>query len=156
MTSRCLRRLKRRKSAARIPAHSNIVKETGADTLIAVTDLAPDDKVRELQSSGVEVRRFGEGDRVDLALLLKSLAERDITSVLCEGGGNLSFSLAENGLVDKYVFYFAPVIIGGIDAPGLMGGNGIEDLRDSLKLRIELVSASGPDIRIIAYPEGGE
>ncbi|MBN2168743.1 MAG: bifunctional diaminohydroxyphosphoribosylaminopyrimidine deaminase/5-amino-6-(5-phosphoribosylamino)uracil reductase RibD [Actinobacteria bacterium] len=142
-------------SAARTPVDSNVVTDSGADTLIAVTDLAPDEKVRELERSGVEVRKFGEGGRVDLSSLLKSLAEREIASVLCEGGGDLSFSLMQAGLIDKCVFYLAPMMIGGRCAPGLVGGAGIEDLQDAFKLEIDSVSFSGPDIRVISYPEGG-
>ncbi|MBN1289709.1 MAG: bifunctional diaminohydroxyphosphoribosylaminopyrimidine deaminase/5-amino-6-(5-phosphoribosylamino)uracil reductase RibD [Actinobacteria bacterium] len=142
-------------SGARTPVNSRIVGDSGADTLIAVAGSAPAERVRELERRGVEVWKSGKGDRVDPASLLKYLAEREVSSVLCEGGGDLSFSLVEAGLVDKWVFYLAPIIIGGRDAPGLTGGAGIQDLKDAFKFDIDSVSFSGPDIRVVAYPEGG-
>lgn len=142
-------------SMARTPIESNVVRDGEAGTLIAVSGEAPDDRVQALRDEKVEVIRFGEGNKVDLKLLLKSLGDRGLSSVLCEGGGKIAFSLLEGGLVDKIIFYIAPKIIGGDRAPGPVGGAGFKDLDDAFRLQIDSVSYCGPDLRIIAYP-GGE
>ena len=54
---------------------------------------------------------------LDLAVLLRALAERGVRSVLCEGGGVLAASLLREGLVDRLYLFVAPVVIGESGVP---------------------------------------
>ena len=97
----------------------------------------------------------GDDDRVELRSLMELLSDREITNLLVEGGGELARGLWEGGLVDKIVFFFAPKIIGGREAPGPIGGEGVALVDEAWKVTIDGVSRSGPDIKVVAYPIRG-
>ena len=89
---------------------------------------------------------------VDLQRLLQYLAaERDVTSVLVEGGATLLGSLFDLGLVDKVVAFVAPTIIGGRDAPSAVGGRGAGAMHAALRLERTKVRRFGRDTAIIGY-----
>jgi diaminohydroxyphosphoribosylaminopyrimidine deaminase/5-amino-6-(5-phosphoribosylamino)uracil reductase len=140
---------------ARTPVNSRIADISEAPTLVAVAREAPEDSRRALEEKGVEVVEVGSGSRVELRRLLELLSEREIASLLVEGGGELAGGLWVDGLVDKLVFFFAPVIIGGSEAPGSIGGGGARTIEESSKVSIDEVSRSGPDIKVVAYPARG-
>ena len=88
---------------------------------------------------------------VDVAKLLKVLGEREITSVLVEGGGILLGSLFDHGLVDKVIAFIAPIIIGGAEAKTAVGGKGVGRVVDSLRLRRVRVERFGEDLMVSGY-----
>jgi diaminohydroxyphosphoribosylaminopyrimidine deaminase/5-amino-6-(5-phosphoribosylamino)uracil reductase len=89
-------------------------------------------------------------DEHDPALVLKALAERDVVSVLLEGGPTLAGAFAAAGLVDRVVGYVAPALLGA-GAPAL-GDAGITTIAGALRLRVDDVRLIGDDVRIIARP----
>jgi len=89
--------------------------------------------------------------RVNLRNFLKALGRKQITSVLCEGGGELAGSLLEEGLVDKIMFFIAPKIIGGRTAKSPVEGNGIENMANAIKLKNMRVTKVGDDLLAEAY-----
>lgn len=113
-------------SNARIPLHSKIVlsaRET--PTIIAVTEKAPQDKLAALVETGCEVLAT-QGDEVDLRALLSYLGEeKQLDSVMVEGGATLLWSLFSQGLVDQVQAYIAPKIFGGEEAPTPVQGFGV-------------------------------
>ena len=60
----------------------------------------------------------------DVQGVLEELGRRSVQSVLIEGGGQVAGALIDAGLVNKLTFFVAPVIIGGREAPGAVGGVG--------------------------------
>jgi len=61
---------------------------------------------------------------VDLACLCNHLAERQVISVLAEGGGELHAALLAANLAHKALFFLAPKLVGGRDAPTPVEGVG--------------------------------
>ncbi len=55
----------------------------------------------------------------DIRLALEALAERGITRLLVEGGGQLAASLIRADLVDRLLFFRAPAVIGGDGLPAI-------------------------------------
>jgi len=88
---------------------------------------------------------------VDLEKLLKALGEREITSVLVEGGGILLGSLFDCGLVDRVIAFIAPIIIGGKEAKTAVSGKGVDKVADSLKLERVSVEKFGEDLMVSGY-----
>jgi diaminohydroxyphosphoribosylaminopyrimidine deaminase/5-amino-6-(5-phosphoribosylamino)uracil reductase len=88
---------------------------------------------------------------VNLSHLFKILGEQQITSILIEGGAAINASVLENNLVDKINWFIAPKIIGGVDAPGPVGGKGIADVNDAKGFEDIHMEAIGEDILISAY-----
>src|SRR6266481_2892584 len=93
----------------------------------------------------------GPDGRVPIEALLDQLGQRGILSLLVEGGAQTHASFLAAGLVDKGYAYIAPRLIGGSEAPGPVGGDGIERLSDTLRLRDTDVVALGDDILISGY-----
>ena len=62
-------------------------------------------------------------DRVDLAVVLKHLAERGLQRVLSEGGPSLISLLIEDGLLDELCITIAPILVGG-SARRIASGSG--------------------------------
>lgn len=146
-------------SRLRCPEEAQVLRVEEAPTLVATTDAAPPDKVARLRERGVEVEILptGEGG-VDLCALLRALAARGVTGVLCEGGGTLIASLFAQRLVDKVVFFYAPRILGGRDAPTAVEGAGFSRMEESLRLDRVYWRKVGRDLMVQAYPvwEPGE
>ena len=138
-------------SNARTPLESKVVADKSARTIVAVTANAPPDKVRALKLRGVEVITAGNFERVDLTALMHALAEREITSVLVEGGGTIHFSMLRARLVDKVLAFIAPKLIGGSRALSAVGGEGFAKLSDAVELNDITTTTLGADILISGY-----
>jgi diaminohydroxyphosphoribosylaminopyrimidine deaminase/5-amino-6-(5-phosphoribosylamino)uracil reductase len=143
-------------SLARIPESSRMLSgESAAPVIVAVTGQAPRTRVTALESRGVQVVRCGPGPAVDLETLLRELAAREITSVLVEGGGAVHASFLEARFVDKLHWFVAPKIVGGVEAPGAVAGQGVGRMSEAVGLervrRLEL----GDDFCIEGYPVWG-
>ncbi len=138
-------------SFARTPLDAKIISDGQAQTIIAVTENAPEEKIYALKNSGAEIITAGDGDKVDLKILMKKLAEREITSVLVEGGGTLHFALLQAGLVDKIFAFVTPKIFGGQNAPSAVSGEGFKTFNDAVKLKNFSAEKLGEDILISGY-----
>jgi diaminohydroxyphosphoribosylaminopyrimidine deaminase/5-amino-6-(5-phosphoribosylamino)uracil reductase len=108
-------------------------------------------KSEALAGRGVEIVNDSFKGR-DLLKVLEELGKRSLQSVLVEGGATVAGSLVDAGLVDKVTFFLAPVIIGGRDAPGAIGGHGAERLIDALDLVDVEMLQRGRDIEVTGYP----
>ncbi len=122
-----------------------------APVLIFTSQSAETRKAEVLQMRGVEIVWDSFKGR-DLLAVMEELGKRSFQSVLIEGGATVAGNLIDSGLVDKVTFFLAPVIIGGRDAPSVIGGHGAERLIDALNLvDVEMVQR-GRDIEVTAYP----
>lgn len=141
-------------SNLRIPLDSKVLMcQNEAKTIIATT-ITDEVKIKRISDFGVEVISIPRKDgRVNLKLLMEELGKRQIDSILLEGGGTLNFSAIQDDIVDKVIFYMAPLIIGGNEAKSPVGGQGFEQLKDALRIEKLTVSQIGNDIRIEGYPE---
>lgn len=139
-------------SRGRISPSARIFRqESKAPTVVAVTAQAKDADLRTLEAAGGLIIVAGKGPRVDLPLLMRELAQREITSVLVEGGGEVHASFLAEGLPDKLVWFVAPKIIGGKEAPGPVGGAGIARMAEAPVLEEVTVRRMGQDICVEGY-----
>ena len=140
-------------SRGRIPLGARVFNPaSNAATLVAVTEKAPLGKIEALKSAGAEALIVEEKEgRVCLNALMQELGRRDITSVLIEGGGEINAAALQAGIVDKLMFFIAPKLIGGKDAPGPIGGAGIARLAETFELRDAKISQIGADFLIEGY-----
>jgi diaminohydroxyphosphoribosylaminopyrimidine deaminase/5-amino-6-(5-phosphoribosylamino)uracil reductase len=91
-----------------------------------------------------------KNDRVDLKDLLKKLAHLGIADLLVEGGGELAAGLVEEKLVDQFIFFISPKIIGGADAKTSVEGRGVNKVADAVKLKNISIRMFADDIMIEA------
>lgn len=138
-------------SMAKIPLTAHVLTDNAAPTIVAVTERAPAERVKKIISVGGEVITAGDGERVDLPLLMRILAERNICSVLAEGGGTVNFALLEAGLVDKVQAFIAPKLLGGRTAPTPADGAGFAGVEAAVMLDKISVRQLGRDVLISGY-----
>ncbi|MDD5472593.1 MAG: 2,5-diamino-6-(ribosylamino)-4(3H)-pyrimidinone 5'-phosphate reductase [Candidatus Methanoperedens sp.] len=109
-------------SMARTPADADIFKKGAGKKIIAVTEMAPKEKVKQL-AQNAEIIVSGE-TKVDLEKLLSELRARGISRMMVEGGATLNWGLVSMGLVDEIYTFVGNTIIGGKTAPTLVDGEG--------------------------------
>jgi diaminohydroxyphosphoribosylaminopyrimidine deaminase/5-amino-6-(5-phosphoribosylamino)uracil reductase len=121
-------------------------------SVLAVNRIEDAEKKKAFTQLGVDLLELpSEGDTVDLKRLLKILAERQITSVLVEGGGILLGSFFDQKLVDKVVAFIAPIIIGGQEAKIPVAGEGVGKLAEALQLERISIERFGDDLMVTGY-----
>jgi diaminohydroxyphosphoribosylaminopyrimidine deaminase/5-amino-6-(5-phosphoribosylamino)uracil reductase len=76
------------------------------------------------------------------------LGNKDIQSLLVEGGPTVLGSFVDAGHVDEWHAYVAPMVIGGAGAPPSVAGRGSEQLRLAPRLRESSVERLGADLLI--------
>lgn len=105
--------------------------------------------VEELREKGVKFISYT--DNLDLRWLMEYLGGMGITSVMIEGGSSLAAHALEEGVVDKVVFFIAPMIIGGKDSYPAVGGISCGSLKNAYRLRDLTVRRIGEDILLEGY-----
>lgn len=123
-----------------VGAHSQLDRQTALSDAGAEIWVLPKTDAGEKQGSGV-----------DLQALLKKLGEEGANEVLVEAGATVSGAFARAGLVDEYVFYLAPVLMGSAARPLLEWP--MASMREQRKLVITDTRMVGSDIRLIAKPK---
>lgn len=140
-------------SEGKISIESHVFnKDSGAGMILATTTRIPSDRETQFIKSGAVILKLdGPDGKVDLKALMKELAEREIDSILLEGGGNLNAAALQAGIVDKILLFVAPKIIGGEKAITPVEGVGIAQIQDAIQLTQMACSMSGDDILIEGY-----
>ncbi|HSQ01898.1 MAG TPA: 2,5-diamino-6-(ribosylamino)-4(3H)-pyrimidinone 5'-phosphate reductase [Methanobacterium sp.] len=134
-------------SRARTPLFSRILN-SDASTIIAVTDAASPERVEKLNEVA-EVMVCGK-NRVDLDLLMEKLASLGVKTLMLEGGSTLNYSMLIGGLVSEMRVCIAPMIAGGKDAKTLADGDGVDYMKDAVKLKLKKSYKLGEDL-IVEY-----
>ena len=135
----------------RTPLDACMFAEPGK-TLIALGATVPESRLEAYRKVGAEVVQLpGQDHRVNLHALLKYLGERQVTSLLVEGGGTLLGSLFDEGLVDKVIAIVAPMIIGGAAAKTPVAGLGAEKIAQAQRLENVRITQFGDDTVISGY-----
>jgi diaminohydroxyphosphoribosylaminopyrimidine deaminase/5-amino-6-(5-phosphoribosylamino)uracil reductase len=73
------------------------------------------------------------------------LADRGLTRVLVEGGGRLARSLLTAGLIDRLVWFHAPMVIGG-GGKAAIDATGGADLAGAFRFARREVRTVGDDV----------
>lgn len=138
-------------SQLRTPPGASIFKDDSATTLIAhaVEDLARRDALLEAGAFTLAVP--GLDGRVDLTALLAELAARGINEVHVEAGATLNGALLQAGLVDEWVAYQAPLVLGH-EARGLFDLPAMTDMAGRRGFRLLDARQLGPDLRLTLRP----
>ncbi|MCA1693185.1 MAG: dihydrofolate reductase family protein, partial [Actinobacteria bacterium] len=91
----------------------------------------------------------------DLGNVLDDLGRRGILQLLVEGGPTVAGEFHRAGLVDRYVLYLSPALMGGDDGFPLMAGSGAATMAEVWRGRIVAVERLGEDLRIDLVPGPG-
>lgn len=115
----------------RIPLDTQVLRD--ANVIIATTTKAPESKKGQLENLGITVLSF-DTEYIKIMELLSALKEKDIISILVEGGGRTLGSFVDCGIIDKVYAFHAPRLIGGNKAVSI-GGKGIQLVENALHLK---------------------
>jgi len=121
------------------------------DTIIATTESNPRVHMRYLQQGATVIVCDEYDGRVSMVDLLQKLGKRGIQSILLEGGSRLAGEMLQNGVIDEFVFFLAPKIIGS-DGFAPFTLRGVTSMNQAIRLQFGQVTRSGQDIVIHAWP----
>jgi diaminohydroxyphosphoribosylaminopyrimidine deaminase/5-amino-6-(5-phosphoribosylamino)uracil reductase len=141
-------------SQARTPLDARIVSDKFAGlTTIVVSKQAPKarvaalaKRVRVIVALMVKANGNDEEPRIDLRWLMKRLGAEEVTSLLVEGGGEVNASFLLGGLAQRVAFFYAPKILGGRDARKGVGGVGVQNVTEMIRLHEVEWRRLGPDL----------
>lgn len=127
---------------------SKVVTTARETPTIVISNSSDAEKMRQMENRGVQVIRT---DARDLNAMLQALRERELQSVLVEGGTEVAGGFRDAGLIDKITLMMAPRIIGGVGAPVAFGGAGASTMESATTLRDISVTRHEDDIEITGY-----
>jgi len=142
-------------SKARTPLDAKVVSDKFAHlTTVIVTTAAPPLRANRLAKQClVTTAPVGLGG-VDLGWVLGKFGGENVTSLLVEGGGAVNASFLEQGLAQRVAFFYAPKILGGMDARPAVAGLGAESLAAALQLADVEWREVGRDLMLTARVVG--
>ncbi|HVP54476.1 MAG TPA: bifunctional diaminohydroxyphosphoribosylaminopyrimidine deaminase/5-amino-6-(5-phosphoribosylamino)uracil reductase RibD [Candidatus Eisenbacteria bacterium] len=155
-------------SRLRLPLDSRVVRTADYDVMVFCC-FAEERKRRELEEHGIIVEQvpmrqpmedgtipFPSGaptsdGRPDLERVLAKLGEREITSVIIEGGAMVNWAALSAGIVDKIFFYYAPKILAGTGSIPLALGTGYRRFSEAAYVRSMTLHRFGEDFAVEGY-----
>lgn len=147
-------RLENRKNPLRVICDTNLRTLLGAKivttaniapTIIATT-IMDTNRHRPYLEAGCEIMVINLKDNhIDLFNLMQRLGERQIDSLLLEGGGTLNWSALQSGIVNKVQAYVAPKLFGG-SGKTPVGGLGVDYPEGAFQLSKPVITQIGDDI----------
>ena len=135
-----------------VPETHRLFTDGAAPTLVATTERAPEGRREAWRTRGAEVVVLDDAGAglIPLRDLFRELGKRDVQHVLMEGGPTIAWEAVREGMVDRVVLFFAPILVGGQEAPSLLMGGGTATIGDAISLRILEVARVGSDLKVVA------
>ena len=131
-------------SELKIPLEADILLEK--PLLIAYAN-DKQKKLPKLKALGIECIQLDDSGKVDLALLLKELAKREVNEVWIEAGEGLNGAFLKANLIDELMIYYAPVILGS-EAKGMFTLPAFENLENKITTTLLDYRWFGQDLRM--------
>ena len=143
--------------------------KTARNDLIVFCCFAEENKRRELESRGVMVEQVpmrrppedgtlvfpgatpGIDGRPDLDRVMANLGERQITSLIIEGGAMVNWAALSEGIVDKIFFYYAPKILSGSGSIPFALGAGYRRISEAASVQSLTLHRFGEDFAVEGY-----
>jgi 2,5-diamino-6-(ribosylamino)-4(3H)-pyrimidinone 5'-phosphate reductase len=126
-------------SKGSITAKSKILQTSNKiPTIIAVSKAISKSNLQKLNKVPVEIITVGKNS-VNIKSLLEKLSEKNIKSILVEGGGTVNWEFIKQNLFDEMIVTVSPYLIGGNNAVSLVQGIGFDKISKSPNLRLKSV-----------------
>jgi diaminohydroxyphosphoribosylaminopyrimidine deaminase/5-amino-6-(5-phosphoribosylamino)uracil reductase len=140
-------------SHLRLPLTSRVAQTAHNDVLVFCS-FAEEKKKQQLVEHGIQVEQVasaGLDGRPDLQAICRRLAEREITSVMIEGGALVNWAALASGVADKIFFYYAPKILAGTGSVPFASGPGFRRMSEAAHLKSFRLHRFGEDFAVEGY-----
>ncbi len=132
-------------SQLRMPVTAKILTLPG--TTMILTGLENTQQQKALEQAGADVFKIDLDDgRIDLDKMLLFLGQQQINQVLVEAGPILNGALMVQKLIDEYVIYMAPIVMGDAGR-GLFRLPEVKAMSDKIMLQLVETRQVGHDLR---------
>jgi diaminohydroxyphosphoribosylaminopyrimidine deaminase/5-amino-6-(5-phosphoribosylamino)uracil reductase len=135
-------------SRLQTPPTARLLDTPGRVLVYAAADL-PAAEALKVRGAEIVVLPNARG-KVDLAAVLSDLSTRGVNELHVEAGALLSGSFVREGLVDEYLTYIAPKLLG--TGRELAAFGPLERLSDAVELCFHRIDRVGDDLRVLARP----
>ena len=126
-------------SKGTIPISSKIIKTSNKiPTIIVVSKKITHTNLLKLKKLPIEIIIAGENS-VNLKLLMKKLSNKNIKTILVEGGGTVNWEFIKNNIFNELIVTLSPYLIGGTDATSFVEGKGFAKIINSPKLKLKSI-----------------
>lgn len=85
----------------------------------------------------------------DFNVVIEKLNNMGLKRIMIEGGGEINASVLKTGKVNEVMLFVAPIIVGGRNAKTFVEGDGVLNIKDSLKLKKIEIKRFGIDTLFI-------
>lgn len=131
------------------PLTSQIVTTAEQVPTILATCCLDKNKYVAYEQKGCEILQVRKTNgHVDLQHLMELLGEKQIDSILLEGGGTLNWAAFSSGIVQKVLAYISPKLFGGKDAKTPVEGAGVHLPAEAFRLKNSRILPLGEDFLI--------
>src|SRR5664280_2056743 len=155
-------------SRLRLPLDSRVVRTANYDVIVFCC-FAEEHKRQELEAHGIIVEQvpmrqpledgtipFPSGattssGRPDLERVMARLGEREITSLIIEGGAMVNWAALSAEIVDKIFFYYAPKILAGTGSIPFALGAGYRRISEAAYVKSLVLHRFGEDFAVEGY-----
>ena len=140
-------------SRLRLPLASRVA-QTANNDVVVFCSFAEEKKRQQLLDHGIQVEQVaptGVDGRPDLEAICRRLAERDITSIMIEGGALVNWTALASGVADKIFFYYAPKILAGTGSVPFAAGPGYRRISEAAHLKSFRLHRFGEDFAVEGY-----
>ncbi len=137
----------------RIPLGARVVSPSAAPgTWILTRRPAPEPRASALRRRGAKVVELpARNGRISIRRALRALARRGISSVMIEGGATVATAAIAAGVVDRFLLFYAPKLVGGDGRP-MAESLGVRTMTRALPLHIRSATWVGRDLLLVATP----
>lgn len=135
-------------SKLRIPLGAKVLRDQ--NVIVVTSQRANKQKKEYFEKMGFTILSFND-EYIKVPELLSKLKEKEIISILVEGGGQTLGSFVDNRIIDKVYAFQVPIIIGGKEAISI-GGEGVQTIKEALHLKNISFKKFDDNLLTIGYP----
>ena len=133
-------------TSLRTPLQAKIVTTNDTAPTLIATAVTDTNRHQPYLNAGCEIMVLPQKDNhIDLNSLMQRLGEKQIDSLLLEGGGTLNWSALQSGIVNKVQAYVAPKLFGG-SGKTPVEGVGVDHPGKAFLLDKPVITRVGEDI----------
>lgn len=144
-------------SRLRLPLESRLVQSAASDRkndVLVLCAVADESRKKQLEELGIRVERFPTVEldgRPDFPGVLRLLGEKEITSLMIEGGATVNWTALAANAIDKVFLYYAPKILAGTGSIPFATGTGFRHVREAAQVKNLQLHRFGEDFAVEGY-----